>query len=169
MIALTDSFKRYLVTEQMIKPGVLNLLANGLIAWLVFRQAERIAFWTHSAIAPDLVLTALLLPFIISMINSRVVFNKVVAGELARIASVDSDGQGWHLRSILFRSTFLGLVCVVLYAIPTVLVLPMVWDEPLRLWQFVLFKSVWAAILAIVVCPMVALWAVRSASAVELS
>jgi hypothetical protein len=48
--------------------------------------------------------------------------------------------------------------------VPTILLLETLWVEPISLWQFVIFKALWAATLAAVVTPIIGLWAIANAS-----
>ena len=157
------AFKRYLMVEQSFKPALINLILNGLIAWVVFRSAVRMTFWSESAIGTDLLLTAFLLPFIVAMVNLRVVANKARKGELVWFNELSFTNSGLSRRSILFLSVILGCVGVIVFAGPALLVLPWFWPEPLQLWDYVVFKSVWAAVLAALICPIIAVWALQRA------
>ncbi len=161
---LSDAHKQYLLSEQIVNPALTNIVANGAISWLSLRNAEMINYWKESPVGPDLLLTGLLLPFIMTMINSRLVAGKVYKGDLDHIPTVEFGPNGWHRRSIFIRSLFLGVLGVLLFAVPTVLILPRIWSAPLSLWGFVIFKAVWAAVLAVLVCPVIAVWAIESAS-----
>lgn len=164
---ISSTLKRYLLFKQVIPPALINIVANGAISWIAFKNAELIRYWDTVPIGPDLLLTGFLLPFIMAMINSRVIAGKVVAGEIERIPVADIASRGWHRRSIVARSFFLGALGVSLLALPTVLILPLFWVEPLSLWHFVVFKALWAAVLAILVCPVIALWAILNVSEQE--
>lgn len=131
-------------------------------------HAVEINYWQASPVANDLLLTAFLLPFIMCMNNSRLIAAKVYKGELDDIAAFELGERGWYRRSVFVRSAFLGVLCVVVYAVPTVLILPVTWAEPLSIWGFVSFKAVWAAVLTILVCPFIAVWAIADASVEKL-
>ena len=161
---LSSTLERYLLSQQIIAPALINVVLNGLISWLVLRSAESIRYWEPSPIGPDLLLSGFLLPFITSMISSPLIARKVRAGGLERIPVAEFGPATWHRRSVLFRSLFLGALGVLLFALPTVLVLPLIWPEPLSLRGFVVFKALWSATLAVLVCPVIAVWAIQSES-----
>lgn len=161
---LSDAHKHYLLSEQIINPALVNIIVNGAISWLSLRNADIIYYWQDTPIGPDLLLTGFLLPFIMTMINSRLVAGKVYKGDLDHIPPVDFGPQGWYRRPIFMRSLYLGGLGVLLFAVPTVLILPNIWPAPLSLWGVVMFKAVWAAVLAVLVCPVIAVWAIESAS-----
>lgn len=161
---LSGPLGHYLLFKQTIPPALINIVANGAISWVAFRNAESIHYWDTVPVGPDLLLTGFLLPFIMAMINSRVIAGKVRAGEVKRIPVADIAPLGWHRRSIVTRSFFLGSLGLLLLALPTVLIMPLFWAEPLSLWHFVAFKALWAAVLTILVCPVIAIWALQSVS-----
>ncbi len=162
---LSKSHKLYLIKEQLLVPAILNLLINGLVAWLVFRNSEAINIWASSSIGSDLLLTGALLPFIMSLINSRLVAGKVHKDKIAPFPKEDINANGWHNRSILLRSLLLGALGLLFFVLPTLFIVMQVWAEPISLWDFVIFKALWAAILAAIVSPMIAIWAIADASA----
>lgn len=164
---LSSTIEHYLLSKQIISPALINIVANGAISWVAFKNAELIRYWDAVPVGPDILLTGFLLPFIMAMINSRLIAVKVHAGEIERIPVADFPSQGWHQCSIFSRSFFLGVLGLLLLALPTVLILPLIWAEPLSLWGFVLFKALWAAVLTVLVCPVIAVWAIQSVSEQE--
>lgn len=161
---LSEAHKQYLLSEQIINPALVNLVANGAISWLSLRNATMIYYWKESPLGPDLLLTGFLLPFIMTMINSRLIAGRVYKGDLDHIPTVKFGPRGWHSRPIFIRSMFLGVLGVLLFALPTLLILPLIWPAPLFFWGVVVFKAIWAAVLAVLICPVVAVWAIQSAS-----
>jgi hypothetical protein len=164
-IKLSKSHKLYLLIEQLAVPAILNLLINGFIGWLTFRHSEAINIWTSASIGNDLLLTGALLPFIMSMINARLVAGKVHKGKIAPFPKDDINSDGWHNRSILLRSLLLSAFGLLFFTVPTIFIVMQIWAEPISLWDFVIFKGIWAAILAAIVSPVIAIWAITDASA----
>jgi len=70
----------------------------------------------------------------------------------------------WFERSPLQRGLALGAAGVVFGALPLVWALQLAQAQPLAVSAFVAFKAVWAALLALVVTPVVGWWALANAS-----
>ncbi|MEL6555655.1 MAG: hypothetical protein AAFQ63_19665 [Cyanobacteria bacterium J06621_11] len=70
-MGLSTSHRRFLTIEQCAKPTVVNLIANGLICYLLNRSVTLMPLWGASSVATDLLATAFLLPFILCVISSR--------------------------------------------------------------------------------------------------
>ena len=100
---LSSEHKRFLLSEQLIAPAAINFLANGAISWLSLKNASEIRYWAASSIGPDLLMTGFLLPFIMCMINSRLVAGKVYSGALDHIPPAEFGPDGWHRKPILVR------------------------------------------------------------------
>ncbi len=62
------------------------------------------------------------------------------------------------------RGLFLGTACVLFGAAPVVGALSLGQAQPFPVPAFVAFKAVWAAMLALMVTPVVGWWALASAS-----
>lgn len=156
--------KRYILLKQLLLPAFINLTLNGLICWLVLKNTSVITFWGKSSIGIDLLITAFLIPFITSLINSYVIAEQVVNGKLEPMNMRSNQVTGWLLRPTYLKSTFLGLICIAFAGLPTIIVLQMIWNDPISLWNYVLFKSLWAAVLAAIVSPLIAIWAIQKGS-----
>jgi multisubunit Na+/H+ antiporter MnhG subunit len=64
----------------------------------------------------------------------------------------------------LVRGLFLGILGVIFAAAPIVWALDLGQAQPLAVSSFILFKAVWAALLAMVFTPIVGWWALANAS-----
>jgi hypothetical protein len=161
---LSNTLKQYLIVKQALVPALVNLVLNGLISWLVLRNVASITLWGKPSIALDLLLTAFLIPFITCFINSYTIAKSVRSGKVEKLDAPLRYFTLWHLTPIYARSFLLGLIALVCVGVPTVLLLETLWVEPISLWQFVIFKALWAGTLAAVVTPIIGLWAIANTS-----
>ncbi|MBW2496104.1 MAG: hypothetical protein JRF61_02420 [Deltaproteobacteria bacterium] len=153
-----------MLVEQGLIPTVFNLVLNGLIAWALFRSAAAVPLWGESSIGVDLVATSFLLPFLTCIIVSALVGRQVDAGKMPRLPSDQFPHSGWFRRSSFVRGLFLGVAGVLFAAIPVVWALDLGQAQPFPVSSFIAFKAVWAALLALVVTPLVGWWALANAS-----
>jgi hypothetical protein len=66
--SLTPAQRRFVLLDNGVGAFVVNLMINGVIAWLLFRKATRVPMWGQSSIAGDTIATAFLLPAITCLI-----------------------------------------------------------------------------------------------------
>ena|SRR5215468_1898316 len=161
---LSDRHRRFLLIEQGAIPTVFNLLLNGFIAWALFRSSTAVPLWGDSSVGVDLLATAFLLPFLTCVIVSSLVTRHVRSGKVPPLALDQLPHSQWFQRSSSMRGLFLGGAGVLFGAAPIVWALSLGQAQPFPVPSFVLFKAVWAALLALMVTPLVGWWALASAS-----
>jgi len=160
--ALDLAHRRYLLIEQGIGSAIFNLLLNGAIAWFMTRSLERVPLWgTDLSIAGDTIGTTFMLPFFTCLIVTRLARGQVVRGRLPPVAwRRDSHAALGRLPArTLPRALVLGLATLVAVAPVAVWALTVFEVNDLGVWRFVAFKALFAAVLAAIVTPIVALGA----------
>lgn len=145
-------------------PGLLNLVLNGAIAWLIMRHNEVLTLWDEGPVGPDLLITGFLLAFLSCLIVSRVIRGQIEKGDLPRLDPLHVDANGLHRRPPLVRSLVLGVIGLVAGAVPAIALLDWLGAAPMTLGGFVAFKAVWAGLLAAAISPFIAWWALLAAS-----
>ena len=163
-IELSDRHRRFLLIEQGAIPTAFNFVLNGLIAWALFRSSVAVPLWGESSVGVDLLATAFLLPFLTCIIVSALVTRHVRSGKVPPLPSGQLPHSRWFERSSSMRGLFLGIVCVLFGAAPVVWALSLGQAQPFPVPAFVAFKAVWAAMLALMVTPIVGWWALANAS-----
>ena len=163
-MALSGRHQKFLIIEQGAVPTVFNLALNGAIAWALFRSASGVPLWGESSLGVDLLATGFLLPFLTCLIVSAIVARHVRDGKVPPLREAQLPQTRWFERSALQRGLALGATGVVFGALPLVWVLHLAAAQPLAVSAFVTFKAVWAALLALVVTPVVGWWALANAS-----
>ena len=161
---LSERHRRFLLIEQGVVPAVFNFALNAGIAWALFRSVATIPLWGESSVGGDLLVTAFLLPFLTSVIVSALVAREVRSGKVPALSPDQVSQSRWSRRSASLRGLFLGSLSVLFGAIPLVWALSLGQAQPFPTSEFVLFKGVWTAMLALLVTPIVAWWALSHAS-----
>lgn len=158
---LSPSQRTFLTREQIVAPALFNLALNAGLAWLVFRNHTPIPLWGDPSIAGDLLGTLFLLPFFTCLAVTPLVRRAARAGKVDRLDIVPGQHRVLRLlpRSIWARAALAGLVCLVLFGPPSVLLLSALGIESFSLATAVPFKGVFAGLLAALVTPWLALYA----------
>ena len=161
---LSAQHRRFLLVEQGAIPMLFNLLLNGGIAWVLFRTDAAIPLWGSSSVAVDLLATAFLLPFLTCLIVTALVAHQVHSGNVPSLLPGQLPLSRWYQRSPAARGVWLGTAGILFGAVPLVWALSLGDAQPLPFPSYVVFKAVWAALLAFLVTPIVGWWALASAS-----
>ena len=161
---LSDRHRHLLHFEQGLFAGLINIVINGAIAWLILRSYAEIPLWGETSMGVDLLATGFLLPFFTCMIVSRLIRSQVRKGKLPALETHHIGARGLHHHSILKRSLVLGVTGVLFAAAPMVAILDLAQAAPVAVLSFVSFKAIWAGLFAMVVSPIIAWWALSDAS-----
>lgn len=161
---LSEEHRRFLLFEQCAIPTAINLVINGLIAWLINRSVATVPIWGGGSVSLDLLATSFLLPFIVCLAVSPGVKKKVKSGDLSPISASQLPIFHWYKRSLWIRAIFIGLLGVIFAGIPVVWMLGIAQAQPIPTMSFVVFKGFWAASIASLITPIVGWWALANAS-----
>ena len=153
--------QRFLLLEQGIGAGLFNVALNAAIAWAMFRHLDVVPLWGQQSIAGDTLGTCFFLPFFTALIVTPLVRRRVRRGDLEALPwTRDSHPLlGWLPAGTARRALALGGLCLVAAGPPTVLALHGLSIAQLALWPFVVFKAAFAGLLALLVTPVISLWA----------
>jgi hypothetical protein len=133
-----------------------NLVLNGAIGWAAFRSLARVPFSGSPSISGDLVGTAFLLPLLVCLIATPVVRAEIRRGKIAPAEPLGYVSR-FLPRGLLLRGIALGLFAAVTIAPLTIWGLQALGIRGMGFWQFVGFKAAFAAALAALITPVVAL------------
>jgi hypothetical protein len=163
---MTPHLRHYLLLEHVIGAAVVNVLLNALIAWLSFRHLADVPLWGTQSIGGDLVGTTMVLPLLTCSIATRIVRAHLRRG---RINSTDLGEGSYALLeklpdALLARGLTFGAITTIVAAPIILALLGAAGVENLALRDFVLFKATYAAVLAAMVQPVVALRAMLEGS-----
>jgi hypothetical protein len=154
--------RRFLLLDNGVGPFIANLLINGTIAWLLFRQASHVPMWGPSSIAGDTIATSFLLPAITCVIVTPIARARVRSG---RLAAADSGGRRWVPCNMIWRALLIGIICLLALTPLTLITLNILGVSSLTPWHFITFKAIFAAVEGGLVTPFLAWWAISEAPA----
>ena len=153
--------RRFLLLEQGIGSAIFNILLNGAIAWAMFRHLDVVPLWGQESIAGDTLGTTFFLPFFTALIVTPLVRRRVRHGGLDALGwTRDSHSVlGWLPPGTFRRALTLGFVTLIVVGPLAVLALHVLSVDQLAFGPFIIFKSVFAGLLALVVTPVISIWA----------
>jgi hypothetical protein len=155
---MSPELRHYLVTEHAIGAAIINFLLNALIAWLAFGHLEVVPMWGQQSVVGDTIGTIFVLTLLTCLIVTRIVRWHVGTG---KAPAGPSNGEWGLLRRLPaglgVRSLVLATVVTVAFAPVATGLLAASGLDGLSLGSFVVFKAIFAALLAVVVQPAVAL------------
>jgi hypothetical protein len=161
---MSPEHRRFLLLEQGIGSAVFNFVLNGVIAWALFRSVERVPMWGQQSIAGDTIGTCFFLPFFTALIVTPLVRRRVQAGGVSGLDwTHETHPQlAWLPAGTGKRAVVLGAVCALVIGSLSVLALTALGVGDLGFWPFVGFKATFAAGLALLVTPVIAVWAMTA-------
>jgi len=162
---LSDRHRRLLLVEQGSHALLINIVLNGVIAWALLRGNDVVPLWGDVSMGVDLLATGVLLPVGMCEIVSRIVAGQVRSGKLPALEPAQVSATGMHRRSIHLRALVLAVFGLVGISLPLVFLLDAANAQPVAFGSFIAFKAAWAGILAMILSPIVAWWALAGASA----
>jgi hypothetical protein len=159
---MSRDYRKYLVGQGVMGAGI-NFVLNGTIGWMLYRHLAHIPLYGEQSVARDIVMTALLLPFLICLIATPLIRNEV---RKARLPAASWLGPGSSraahlLGNLLLRAVVLGVLSALLVSPVAIWTLHTIGLEGLESWTFVALKASFAAALAGVITPIVAAWALE--------
>ncbi|MGO9062036.1 MAG: hypothetical protein ACLQU2_32400 [Candidatus Binataceae bacterium] len=160
--AVTPAHRRYLLVDNGVGPLITNLVINGMIAWLIYRNATHVPLWGQSSIAGDTIATSFLLPLITCLIVTPMARGKVRAGHVPQL--VRKVSWNWLPHNAALRGVVIGIACLLVLTPLTLLGFRLLGIYALKPWHFVYFKSTFAAFEGLLVTPLLALWAISDIS-----
>jgi len=165
---IASAHRTYALRDNGIGAAIVNFLINGAIAWLMFRTVVSVPLWGQQSIAGDTIGTGFFLPFITCLIVTPLTLRQVQSGNLPRPAwsRIDHPLLARLPSGAAKRGALLGAFGALVAAPPVVLAFLVLGVGELGLWRFIAFKAIFAAILAAIVTPLIALAALGDASKV---
>jgi hypothetical protein len=157
------------IRNEVLIGGISNTIINGLIAWMLLKSGPALGWGGEHSFVLDVMATALLLPFIVALIVIPLQRGKLNKGKLQAI----NLGPSSYLQSVAdrlpsntFQSALLfGLFGICVIAPLTLLAFYLVGVQEISPVSYVIFKGIWAGVIAgFLVIPMVLL-ALRKSTA----
>ncbi len=168
-VALAPAHRTFLIRDQVVGAAVINLLINALIGWAMFRTLTAVPLYGQLSVTADIIGTAFMLPFITCLIVSAITGRQVRRGKLPEPTWPASRFPllARLPRNTLLRGFALGILAVLVAGVPAILTLHALDVAEMGVSRFVLFKAVFAAVLAAAVSPAIALRALSDAGSAQ--
>jgi hypothetical protein len=160
---MSSRHRRYLLLEQGVGAGVVNVVINAAIAWLMFRGAAAVPLWGQQSIGGDMIGTAFMLPFMTALIATRIVRGQVRGGHVPGLALATPSVLQRLPRTPAGRGAVLGAICIVVVGVPATLVLGALGVSEMAFGSFIGFKAAFAGVFGALVTPVLARLALADA------
>lgn len=164
---MEKAHKHYLIGEQVIGSGIINFILGVGIAYALFRGMDVVPMWGHKSIGGDILATSFLLTMILCLIVTPLTHKKISSGHLPKLAwRRTSHPLLSKLPAKTFpRSIVLGIVYMAVIGLLAIGILHLLGIQQMvfSFWSFVFFKASFAALVAALSAPVIALCAMGDA------
>lgn len=165
---LTPQQRKWFLLEQILVPALFNLGFNAALGWVTFRAHVPVPLsppptWLRGdpSIGGDVLGMLFFLPAFTCVIATPLIKRAARIGKIERLPITPSEH--WLLRnlprSMWWRAGYIGLVCVVLFGPASIGLLALLGLHDWALESAVWFKGAYAAVLAMLVQPPIAAYA----------
>jgi hypothetical protein len=158
---LTPAQRTFIAVEQIILPFVFNLVFNAALGWYLFRTHVPVPLWGDPSIGADILGMLFFLPFFTCLVGTPLINRATRLGKVDKLTI--RPEQHWLLRhlprSLWVRSILIGAACTVALGPLSIGLLALLDMYSWSLMAAINFKGVYAGILAAVVTPPIALYA----------
>jgi hypothetical protein len=161
--SLPAPHRRWIVLNALLATAVINLVVNGLIAWLSVMGQADVPLWTRpfseTSTIGDTLGTIFLLPLITCVLTTTVVRRDLRNGELPRLDPEHSYGRWLAERpnGRFRRGLGFGVLVFVVLALPVTIALVAIDLGTLCKGEFEIFMVAFAIGLGALVTPVIAL------------
>jgi hypothetical protein len=154
--------RRWIVVNALIVTAFVNLVLNGLLAWMSVRGHTAVPIWGlpglgKTNVVVDTVGTFFFLPFFTCAMCTTTVWAEVRSGRLPRLEALPVPPQLAHGR--LRRGAILGAATVALLTPIAVIVLAVGSFSHVGTTEFVLYKMMLGVVLGALLTPAIAILA----------
>lgn len=163
--SLPAPHRRWIVLNALLATALINLVVNGLIAFLFTRGQADVPFWarplSETSTLADTLGTIFVLRVVTGLLATMAVWSELRSGALEPVALVEPFGR-WFARlppAGLRRGLAFGAITFVIVAPPVALVLVLIDPGTLSCPHFIAFKVAFAIALGAIVTPIIALCA----------
>jgi hypothetical protein len=158
-VAMTQELAHHIKHELTIN-GLSNAFFNGLIAWLLIKDKGLLDWWGDHSFAVDILATAFILPFIVTLIVIPMQRRKARLGKVAAFHPDPSRiVENWIIRlpdNLMLNATLFGLAGMLLIAPLILMGIYLAGVDSFTALQYSLFKGLWTGMMAsILVVPMI--------------
>jgi hypothetical protein len=158
---LTPRQRTFITVEQIIVPFLFNLAFNAAFGWYAFRAHVPVPLWGDPSIGLDILGMLFFLPFFTCLVGTPLINRATRLGKVDKLTIAPEEH--WLLRhlprSLWLRSIGIGVACVVALGPVSIGLLALLDLHSWTLSAAIPFKGVYAGVLAAIVTPPIALYA----------
>lgn len=160
---LNEGQHNLIFIEQGRNAFFVNVILNGLIAYLLLGGSHDVPLWAPPAggdsMSLDIVLTSILLCALMCLITTPILNGQLKAGKHPALSAAQRPSGGPGKRSVWFRALLLAVLGVTLAAAPLLFLLSALGIDSMPGNSYVILKALWAGVLAACIGPWIAWWA----------
>lgn len=170
MTSLTDGQRSFLALEQIVVPALFNFAFNAVLGWLEFRTHTPLPLWGEPSMGLDLLGMLFFLPAFSCLIGTPLIRHAARQGKVDWLPySLSEHALLRRLPSSTWRrAAVLGALCTGVLGPLSIGAILLAGATSWSLWDAVIFKGLYAGILAALVTPWLALYALLDERAVPL-
>ena len=166
---MTAEHRRWVWINAVAVTALLNVIVNGLIAWLSALGMDEVPVWglpliDGTTIGTDTAGTFFVLPFVTTVLLSLSVRVEIARGKIVPMAP-GAGPYSWLDRlpqPIFKRALVTGAIVFVLCGPLSLLAVALVDPAPMTVTAFVTYKAILGTVLGLVVTPLIALRAMTA-------
>lgn len=151
--------RNFIIINQVIIATVFNFLVNISIAWFLYRHVDQIPLWSLRGIAMDTISTAFILTLLSYYYIALSVWFTMKMKWLPVIADYPTVGIVSKMirMPIIVQGIIFGILAAVLIGLPVIAWFLLTGTQSMPYDSFRWFKSIFGAVLSIIVSPPIAL------------
>jgi hypothetical protein len=161
MLSLTNNQRSFLALDQIVVPALFNFAFNAAIGWLEFHNHTPLPLWGDPSMGLDILGMLFFLPAFSCLIGTPLIRRAAREGKVDWLPYAVSEHALLRRlpQSTWRRAAALGAVCTGVLGPPSVGALILFDATAWQLWDAIVFKGIYAGVLAAVVSPWLALYA----------
>jgi hypothetical protein len=166
---LSAAQRMFIVRDQIVSPTLFNAGLNGWLAWLVFRHQAFVPMNGTVGIVSDALATAVMLPLMTCLFATPFIRWAVRLGKVEALRADDATlDRLLRLPTSAFkRGIVLAAPCLLCLAPIVLAALWLAGVDELPVMTFVVVKAIYAGVIAGVVSPVIALYALATTTSVR--
>lgn len=160
-MTILPAHRTFIIINQGIVSTIFNFFLNMGIAWFLYRGLQQVPLWGSMSIGLDTVMTAFILPCLSCYFIAISIWFTIRQGWIPAIVDYPTHGFiGSFIKlPVVVQGLVYGVAGVLFIGVPVVVWFMVSGNNSLSFYSFLWFKAVFAAVLSLVVSPIIGLLA----------
>lgn len=164
--SISKSHFRYAIVNQGIISVIINFVINGGITWFYFRNDDEIPLFGIKSITMDIVQANFYFTFYTCFFITRAVYGDVARGKINPIINNPKFLKKYP-SGFFYGSVVLGIFVTIIFTPLIIGTMVLIQLDSFTLSEFIIFKSIWGALMAAFWAPIFTLTALNEAKNIE--